>query len=99
MNQSLSGRTTVVAASDQVACDLGGQTAILNLASGVYYGLDATGTFVWNLIDRPRTVDDLREALLQEYDVERERCERDLLTLLQELSAEGLIEIVDAPAR
>ena len=83
----------VVAATEQVSCDLAGEAAILNLKSGVYYGLDPVGARIWNLLQEPRTVNDIRDALLKEYGVEPERCERDLLTLLQELAAEGLIEV------
>lgn len=62
---------------------------------GVYYGLDAVGARIWNLIQEPRTMNEVHETLLKEYDVEPDRCERDLLALLQELAAAGLIEIKD----
>lgn len=98
MEASVSGRSTVVGAKDQVSCDLAGEAAILNLESGVYYGLDAVGARVWHLLQEPRTVQDIRETLLMEYEVERDRCERDLLALLQELVAAGLIEVRDESA-
>jgi coenzyme PQQ synthesis protein D (PqqD) len=80
---------------DQVSCDLAGETVILNLKSGMYYGLDPVGTRIWNLIQEPRSVHDILGILLQEYDVEPERCEQDLLSLLQELAEEGVIEAKD----
>lgn len=98
MEASVSGRSTVVAAKDQVSCDLAGEAAILNLQSGVYYGLDAVGARVWHLLQEPRTVQDIRDTILMEYEVERDRCERDLLALLQELVAAGLIEVRYEPA-
>jgi hypothetical protein len=91
--QSLSRQSTVMAAVDQVSCDVGGEAAILNMKNGVYYGLDPVGAQVWNLLQKPRRVADLHEAMLREYDVEPARCERDLIDLLQSLLAEGLIEI------
>lgn len=36
---------------------------------------------------------DIRDALLEKYEVEPDRCERDLLALLQEQAAEGLIKV------
>ncbi len=92
-NPSLSGQTIVVVARDQISCDLAGEAAILNVKSGVYYGLDPVGARIWTLIQQPRSVDELRETLLNEYDVEPERCEGDLLGLLEKLLAEGLIEV------
>ena len=89
-------RSTVVIAPDQLSCDLAGEAAILNLASGTYYGLNAIGARIWTLLQEPRLVQDLRAALLAEYDVDADRCERDLLDLLQQLGAEGLVEVKDA---
>jgi ornithine carbamoyltransferase len=83
----------VVAATNQVSSDLGGETAILNLKNSVYYGLDAVGTRIWELMQEPRTVNEIRDALLEEYEVEPDRCERDLLDLLDQLAAENLIEV------
>lgn len=89
----LSGQSIVVAAKEQVSCDVGGEAAILNMRNGVYYGLDSVGARVWDLIQKPRCVADLNATVLREYDVEPARCERDLLDLLQSLLAEGLIEL------
>lgn len=98
MKRTISKHSTVVAAKDQVSSDLGGEVAILDLKAGVYYGLDAVGARVWKLIQEPRVVAKIRDTLLLEYDVEPERCERDLLALLQQLADEGLLEEVsDGP--
>jgi hypothetical protein len=85
--------TVVRASADQVSCDLAGEAAILNLKTGVYYGLDPVGAFVWGLLRERRPVSAVRDAMLAEYEVEAERCERDLLALLERLGAEGLIEV------
>jgi hypothetical protein len=43
-------------------------------------------------------VQEIRDAILREYEVSSEQCERDLFTLLGELSAKGLVEVRDAAA-
>ena len=83
----------VVAAADQVSCDLEGDAAILNLKTGVYYGLDDIGASLWRMLNEPRRVDELVEALLGEYEVDREECQRDVIALLGELAVRGLVEI------
>lgn len=85
----------VVAAKEQVSADLAGEAVILNLKNGVYYGLNQLGARTWNLIQGPKRVSEIRDALLEEYEVEPDRCERDLLALLQDLAANGLIEVTD----
>jgi len=94
MDASLSVHTVIVASSQQVSCPLGDESAILNLKNSVYYGMNAVGARVWNLLQQPRSVSDLRDVLLDEYEVEKELCERDLIALLQRMQGEGLIEVV-----
>ena len=93
MSRSVSAEVTIVATREQVHCDLAGEAAILSLKNGVYYGLDPVGTRIWNLIQYPRKVCEVRDAIVQEYEVEAERCERDLIELLNKLASEGLIEV------
>ena len=98
MSANLCRQSVVVAAKDQVSCDLEGEAAILNLANGVYYGLDQIGAQVWTLLQQPRCVGEIRDAVLQEYEVDPECCQSDLLSLLERLLAEGLIEVRDGQA-
>ena len=83
----------VVVSQDQVSCDLSGESAILDMKAGVYYGLNEVGTRIWKLIQGPKRVGDLRDAILEEYEVEPDRCEADIMALLQALLDNGLIEV------
>src|SRR6185437_5211830 len=87
--------SVVVAAADQVSCDLEGEAAVLNLKTGVYYGLDDIGASVWRMLNEPRRVDELVDALLGEYEVDRDECQHDVIALLGELAVRGLVEISD----
>jgi len=91
------GRSVIVAAKNQVSCDLAGDTAILNLTSGLYYSLNCLGSHIWRIIQQPVTVDDIRRAVLDEYEVQSNQCERDLFALIEDLAAAGLIEIQSEP--
>jgi Coenzyme PQQ synthesis protein D (PqqD) len=93
MTKTISDRSVVVATKDQVSCDLAGEVAILNVKSGVYYGLDPVGARIWNLMQEPREVVEIQNTITGEYDVDPEQCSRDLMSLLQKLLAEGLIEV------
>jgi hypothetical protein len=80
-------------AKEQVSCPLGEEAAILNLKNTVYYGLDSVGARVWTLLQQPRSIGELRDTLLSEYEVETGQCEQDLLALLESMRNEGLIEV------
>jgi hypothetical protein len=74
-----------------VAREVGGETMLLDLASGTYFGLDAVGGRFWQLLEEGRSPLEARDALLDEYDVEAEVLERDLEALLESLAANGLL--------
>ncbi len=86
-------QTKVVATKNQISTDMSDETVILNLQNGVYYGLDPVGTYIWKLIQEPTDVETVRDAVLNEYDVEPDRCEQDIMNLLQELIEQGLVEV------
>jgi hypothetical protein len=92
----ISSQAVVVASKEQVFSDLGGEAVVLSLKSGVYYGLDEVGAHIWDLIQTPRRVSEVCDLLLEEYDVEPDNCEHDVIALLLSLASEGLIEICDA---
>lgn len=93
MKKKLSAHSIIVAAKDQVSADLGEEAVMLNLKSGVYFGLDPVGTRIWNLLQSPTSVMEIRDALVKEYDVDPERCEKDILDLAQEMAEKGLVEV------
>ena len=93
MNETLSTRSTVVAVKDQVSSEIGGEAVILHLGSGTYYGLDEVGNRIWDLIQEPKSVEEVRAAISEEYEVDPDRCEEDIILLLRRLADERLIEV------
>ena len=75
---------------------MGGEVVILDLKSGLYYGLDVVGAKVWTLIEQPASLSAIREAIMSEYDVDAETCDRDILAFVDQMQAAGLVEISNA---
>src|SRR5580692_5746126 len=99
MDAPLSLHTIVVAVSEQVSCPLGEESAILNLKSSVYYGMNPVGARVWDLLKQPKRHTELPNGLLEEYEMDEVPCRNDLLALLETMRSEGLIEIRGVAAR
>jgi hypothetical protein len=55
------------------------------------YSLNATGARVWDLIAEPVAVDMLCQSICQEFSVDRETCERDVVELLDGLRQAELL--------
>jgi len=71
--------------------ELAGETVLLNLESGVYYGLDAVGTRAWNLLAEERTLADVCTIMLKEFEVTHDTLQQDLTTLVRELCEKQLL--------
>jgi len=94
MDSAINENTIVVAEDQQVSGNLpDGNAVILNLNSGVYYGVNAVGERVWSLVQKPISFTELRDILMTEYDVDHNQCTEELKRLLQDMSAHGLIQI------
>ena len=98
METVISDQAQIVATKDQSSCPLGDDTVILDLKAGLYFSLNNVGAMIWQLIQQPKSVKEIREAILANFDVEREVADRDLLALLRELATRNLVEIREAAA-
>ena len=86
----------VSACDDVVAREVVGEAVLLNLSSGTYFGLNDTGSMIWQLVDEDSaSLEDICDAIEEEYDVAREDVERDVLALVEELVEHGLLMVED----
>lgn len=92
MDITLSSRLRVK--EEVVFRDMDGEAVLLNLESGVYFGLDSVGTRIWHLIREHESPGTVLAILLEEYEVEEARCEKDLLEILARMTEKGLVEII-----
>lgn len=80
------------ASSEVVAREVGGEMVLLDLASGQYFGLDPVGARIWELLSQqPHSLEQLSDAIEEEFDAPRERIEQDLFALAAQLLDQKLI--------
>jgi hypothetical protein len=87
----------VVVSQSQVSAKLEGEQVILSLEDGIYYGLNPVGACVWALIQEPKTVREIADTLLAEFEVQPDQCIRELVELLEELKSKSLVEVKHEP--
>ena len=75
---------------------LEGESVLLNLESERYFGLDATGTRMWQLVTTEPNVAAAFEKLLAEFEVEPESLRNHLTELLSGLVENGLLQVLPA---
>jgi hypothetical protein len=89
----LSPATIVVRNDGFIEAEVENEVVALNVEKGTCYGLNTVGSRIWKLLAMPIRISDICAKLLAEYRVESDTCERQVLDLLEELRAEGLIAI------
>ena len=97
MSRVISHHSRIRSGQEQISVELAGEAVILSTKSGVYYGLDGVGARIWQLLKEPKTLQDLLDTILQEFDATADQCEPDLVDLLDDLRSKGLVEIHDEP--
>ena len=80
----------VAVSEDAVFRELDGESVVLNLETGMYYGLDAVGTVVWRAVDPKGTLRYALTRVLDEFETEPATAEADLLELASRLLEKGL---------
>jgi len=73
---------------------LDNEAVLLNLSSEKYFGLDETGTRMWQLATTAPSIDAAYHDLLAEYDVAPELLRTHLHDLLLMLVENGLLELL-----
>jgi hypothetical protein len=76
---------------DLLSADIGDELVALDADAGHCYGFNSVAASVWRLLDEPRSFDDLKQALLDEFEVSEEQCTSDLHELLDDLVGKGLL--------
>lgn len=71
------------------------EIVLLNAATESYVALDEIGRRIWELLERPRPVDDLIGALGLEFEGPPATIARDVLAFLEELEGDGMVYVVD----
>lgn len=75
-----------------VASEVNGEVVILSIDSGHFFQLNATGSRLWNLLERPMTVAELCTEARKRFAVDADACRRDVIEFVSGLVDKGLLE-------
>jgi hypothetical protein len=81
--------------SNIIATDVAGEVVLLNPASWSYYDFDKVGTSIWTLLEVPRSLPSLVEALMVDFNVDEARCRSDTKEFLDDMIGQGLVTVVE----
>jgi hypothetical protein len=84
---------------DVVFKELSGEAVLLDLDTGVYFGLDETSTRLWQLLAAHGQLQQVYDRMLAEFDVEPERLETDLIAFVADLAQRRLVSVTTTNSR
>ena len=70
---------------------VGDETVLLDLASGVYFGVDGVAKRIWESISEGRNLGETAEVIASEYEVDEANAQADVLEFVSELVERGLL--------
>lgn len=82
--------TVLVRGSEHVETKMVGQTVMMSIARGKYFALDGTGQCIWECLAEPVSIGQIIERLLDQFEVDREQCETEVISFLNEMMENGL---------
>jgi hypothetical protein len=85
-------KTTYKRAIELMEAEVGDELVALDVQEGACFGFNPVAASVWRSLSAPKTFDQLRQELLDEFDVSAEQCAGELKELLDDLTAKGLVE-------
>lgn len=91
MNEIIRDNTIVLQNKDLHEADIDDEKVMMNIDKGKYYGLNSVGTRIWEIVSEPKTIDEIVEILLSEYEVSLEECRQAVIKFISRLQDEGMI--------
>ena len=85
MPADLSLSTAVTRNPRLIAADMDGDTVMMSIESGEYFGLGGVGSRIWELLASPRTLGEIVTTICAEYEVDAATCEADTRRFVSQL--------------
>lgn len=79
--------------TNQSSVEMEGETVILDLSTGTYFGLKEVGTRIWQIIETPTEFSRICETICAEYEVEEATVHADVQRLLTDLADRSLVTV------
>src|SRR6476469_1972466 len=94
--QQMSADCVVERSPDVIAAEVDQDLVMVSIENGFYYGTSNVGREIWEAIEQPKKVSELINELTANYNVERNVCEEQTLSFLEQLFAENLVKVKNA---
>lgn len=86
-------KSKVTISKNVFAQEIDDETIILDSTTQEYFSLNEIGKVIWSLLAENKNLEQIKEEMLEMYEVPEEQLEKDVLNFFQALEQKGLISI------
>lgn len=85
----------IVKDSDVLFTAMGEDGVLLHVSRGDYYSLNKVGARIWTLSDGTKSIRELADEIMAQFDISQKEAERDIIELAEHLEKEGLVKVAE----
>lgn len=85
--------TTITRHPDMLSAEIGGEAVMMSIEKGAYFGLNPVATRIWDLIEQPKTIAELIQAITDDYDVSPEQGAADVQEFVADMIKRGIAQL------
>jgi hypothetical protein len=72
------------------------ECVMMSIEAGSYYGLNAVGSRIWELLESPKTVGQLCRQICEEFEVDAQTCEAAVVTFVDDLIKNRIVHAAES---
>lgn len=91
----LTDSSRLVRDPDLVQTDMDGYTMLMSIESGKFFSINPLGSRIWEILERPARLDAVCQTLLEEFEIEPEQCQEEVVAFLESLLNQRLVRVQD----
>jgi hypothetical protein len=80
---------------DIVTNKIDGETVMMSLSEGSFFGLNAVGSFIWNWLEEPAPLEVIIAGIVEQFEVSQEQCQKDVLVFVKDLVDSQVLLVVE----
>lgn len=80
-----------------LSAKIGGELVMMSVSDGRYIGITEVGARIWELIETPKTLDEICRQLWREYDVSLETCHGEVESFVNAMSGYNAVTLSSTP--
>ncbi len=77
--------------ADILVNEVDGETVMMSIENGSYYGMNPTGNYIWNLLEQEKSVADLLNGIAKTFALNAEQCENEVLPFIEKMLEEKIL--------